>query len=208
MRLPDKPRAEADRPDNPVEPDARSTPGDLRAGAADRAASRYRELAERLARLADAHPSSPLASRDAAAAGPDAADVWWRGEIPGGEVASARAHDSADAGADGGGDGSWTDTERTDTDRTVTGSLGPGGAGAGGGQPDAVDQQRPGEDSGPGGSRGPQDGPGTRPSARSRPPDAATSDELASPAAGRTPYRPWFSADAVGDPWFAARGHD
>jgi hypothetical protein len=187
-------------------------PGDPRAGAADRAAGRYRELAERLARLAEAHPSSPLAGRDAAAvgpdaAGPDAADVWWRGEIPDAERASGRAHDSADAGADGGGDGSWTGIERTDTDRTVAGSLGAGGEGAGGGQPDAVDQ-RPGEDSGPGGWRGPQDGPGRRPPARSRPPDAATSDEPAGPAAARTPYRPWFSADAVGDPWFAAGGHD
>jgi hypothetical protein len=183
MRLPDKPRADADRPDDPAEPAARSTPADLRAGAGDRAASRYRELAERLAGLAEAHPSSLLADRDAAAAGPDAADVWWRGEIPGGEAASARgADDNADAGPDG--------------------------EGAGGSQPDAADQQRPGEDSGPDGSRGPQDGRGTRPSARSRPPDAAVSNELAGPAAGRTPYRPWFSADAVGDPWFAAGGHE
>ncbi|MFY9891625.1 MAG: hypothetical protein WAK71_25185, partial [Streptosporangiaceae bacterium] len=61
MRLPDKPRAETDRPDDPVGPDARSMPGGPRAGSADRAAGRYRELAERLARLAEAHPSSPLA---------------------------------------------------------------------------------------------------------------------------------------------------
>jgi hypothetical protein len=176
-----------------------------------------RSLAERLARLADAHPSAwsgaprsaaERSSTDWAGARtsgePPSEHTWWRGEsdiwwrIPdraageadrdddtGGLDDPGELADSDDLGdADGPAEADWA------ADADDTGEAGDQGGGTGG--------------------RGVRRAGAAPGSAR---PDHSTRDGrwgsagLARPdqsGPDRGPYRPWFSADVPGDPWFAA----
>ena len=175
-----------------------------------------RSLAERLARLPDAHPSAWSAAAQPAAArsftdwasartGGDSAssgDAWWRGESD----IWWRVRSAGEADYDDDIGGLDDPGELADTD-DLADADGPAEADW------AADADATGETDGQGGGTG---GRGSR--AGRRTPGAAGPDH--GPRSGRWggaggagpdqsgqgggPYRPWFSADASGDPWFAA----
>jgi hypothetical protein len=228
MRLSEVSWAESALPADSSPAGGRASPFTARADHADLASGpgpdwpgrgqqdRSRSLAERLARLPDAHPSAwSAAARSAAERSPtDWADAWtggeppsehtwWRGEsdiwwrIPdrsageadcdddtGGLDDPGELADSDDlADADGPADTDWA----ADTDDT--GESGDQGSGSGRGARRA----------------GPAPG-AARPDhgtldARWRGTGSSGPDES---GPDRGPYRPWFSADASGDPWFVA----
>ena len=177
-----------------------------------------RGLAERLARLPEAHPSAWSGAAGAAAeqlsadwAGartggqPPGGDIWWLGErdvwwrIPDGPAGEADCDDDTGGLDDPG--------ELADS-----GDLADADAPAGPGR--AADADAAGEAGDHGGGRG------TRragPAPGSGRPDHGSRDGrwggagLAEPEQSgpdRGHYRPWFSADASGDPWFAAGRQD
>jgi len=180
-----------------------------------------RGLAERLARLPEAHPSAWSGAERAAAelspedwAGartggePPGGDIWWRGESD----IWWRIPDRSAGEADGGDD---------TCDLVDPGELADSGdladADAPAGPDSAADADATGEteDQGSGtgwrGVRRPAPPPGSaRPDHGSRDgrPGSAGLAELDQSAPDRGPYRPWFSADASGDPWFAAGRQD
>jgi hypothetical protein len=184
----------------------------LPAGGRDRPDDR-RSLAERLARLPDAHPSAWSAAARSSPDWPSARtggnpaseDTWWRGEsdiwwrIPDGSPGEADCDDDT-GGLDDPGEladsDDWVDADgpagpgwAADSD-DATGETGDQGSGTGarGGQSARWAPGAPGSDHG--GRDGRWGGTG------SAGPDQSGRD--------RGPYRPWFSADASGDPWFAA----
>ncbi|HUA42112.1 MAG TPA: hypothetical protein VMA32_11120 [Streptosporangiaceae bacterium] len=138
--------------------------------AADPRDHRDRDLAQRLARLADGHPSAWLPA--------DRAE-WWR--TPAADELDDWAAEQDEAPEDE--DNAAGESEAGQDDAA--------------GQPDDAD---PGdaEADGLAGSRlgaGGQAARGTR--------RTGASAEWAD-ASAHSPYRPWFSADTAGDPWFAA----
>jgi hypothetical protein len=158
-----------------------------------------RSLAERLARLPDAHPSAWSAaarsSTDWASArtgsDPASEDTWWRGEsdiwwrIPDRSAGEADCDDET-GGLDDAGElpdsGDLTDADAT----RETGDQGSDTGGRG------VQPARP----APGAARPDHGVRGARwQGTGSVGPDQYGSD--------RGPYRPWFSAYVSGDPWFA-----
>jgi hypothetical protein len=207
--------ARADRPDQADQPALGDQPG--RADQADLACIPRPDgpgrdqpdgrgsLADRLARLPAAHPSAwsaadwPAAGRADTGHGYAAtADTWWRGESD----IWWRGGDGLDGEPD------------YDDDYDVTDDPGELGdfddlAGAGG----PADGPATGEADDDGGDEG-----GRRARTPRRPPGSARPGQglrhghwpgAGSAASGQSgrghgPYRPWFSADASGDPWFAA----
>jgi hypothetical protein len=172
-----------------------------------------RGLAERLARLPDAHPSAwsgaaerSSADRAGARTGgePSGKDLWWRGEsdiwwrTPDRSAGEAECDDDtgclvdpgepADSGDLAGADGAAEADREADAD--ATGESGDQGSDTGGRGSRRVGPA-------PGSARpdhGTRDGPSG--GAGLAEPDQSGPD--------RGHYRPWFSADAAGDPWFAA----
>ena len=200
--------AQADQPDLAVRPRP-DWPGRYQADGSG-------GLAERLARLPEAHPSAWSGTARAAAerssadwAGartggePTGGDIWWRGEsdvwwrIPDRAAGEADCDDTcglvdpgeladsgdlADADAPAGPDSA--------ADADATGETEDQGSGTGG---RGVRRPAP-----PPGSARPDHG------SRDGRSGGAGLPELDQSAPDRGPYRPWFSADASGDPWFAA----
>ena len=180
-----------------------------------------RSLAERLARLPEAHPSAwsgadrTVPERSAAdwagprtSGEPDGAYTWWQGEsdiwwrIPGRSAGEADCDDGT-GGLDDRGELADSD------DLTGTGRLAEGAS--------AADADAAGETGDQGSSAGGEGGRPARPAPGAATPGHGTRDGrwggagLAGPdqsGPDRGPYRPWFSADASGEPWFAAGRQD
>jgi hypothetical protein len=167
-----------------------------------------RSLAERLARLPDAHPSAWSAaarsSTDWASArtggDPASQDTWWRGEsdiwwrIPDRPPGQADCDDDTGDLDDPG--------ELADYD-DLTDSDGPAEAGRTADATGETDDQSDGTSGRGAQPARPRPGaarPGGTRDARSGGNGSAKPDQ---PGPDRGPYRPWFSSDASGDPWFA-----
>ena len=173
-----------------------------------------RGLAERLARLPEAHPSAWSGAVSAAAerssadwsgartgGEPPGGDIWWRGESDAWWRIPDRSADEAGCGDDT--CGLVESGELADS-----GNLADADAPAGPGR--AADADATGEAGHNGGGRGPRR---VGPAPGSARPDHGPREGrwggtcLAEPEQSgpdRGHYRPWFSADAPGEPWFAA----
>jgi hypothetical protein len=200
------------------QPDVAFRPGQDRPGRDQ--ADPCRSLAERLARLPDAHPSAwPAAARSPAerscadwagarpGGGPVSEDTWWRGEsgiwwrIPDRPAGEPGYEDDA-GGLDDPGELADND-DVTDTD---------GSADAGW----PADADATGESDGQGSGTGERGARRARPAPGAAGPDHGSRDGRPDGTGARPdqsgpdrgPYRPWFSADASGDPWFAAGRQD
>ena len=205
MRLPDRPGtgpdlpgAQRGRPDDALgRPDA---DGAAAAGA-ERASLRFRELADRLARLSEAHPSARDDSVAAAGAhggqvsggsvsggSVSGGEAWWRGELPAAPPDSGPRAGQAAAGEEPGGSGSGAAAQAEIP-----------GAGAPGGRETADLPGTPVAAAGSGLREA-----GWREAGRHGGPDHAGRGAPPGLLASGSPYRPWFTADGVGDPWFAA----
>jgi hypothetical protein len=202
--------AQADQPDLTARPRPDRPGRDQPAGS--------RSLAERLARLPDAHPSAWSGAAGSAAerssadwAGartggePPGEDTWWRGEsdiwwrIPDGSADEADRDDDTGGLDDPGELADSGDLADADAPAEADWSADAGAIGE-------IGDQR---SSGTGGRGARRAGPAPG-SAR---PDHRTRDgrwggaglpELDQSGPDRGPCRPWFSADASEDPWFTA----
>jgi len=196
------------------QPGLTARPGPDRPGRDQPDGSGSRSLAERLARLPDAHPSAcsgaaerfPADWAGARTGGePAGEDTWWRGEsdiwwrIPDGPADEADCDDDDDPGglsergelADSGDLAGADAPAEADpaAGADVTGETGDQRGGTGG---------RAARGAAPAGLAGPDHGTrdGRLGGAGRAGPDQSGPD--------RGHYEPWFSADASGDPWFAA----
>jgi hypothetical protein len=173
-----------------------------------------RSLAERLARLPDAHPSAwsgadgsavERSSADWAGARtgaePQSEDIWWRGEsdiwwrVPDGSAGDADCDDDTCGLVDPG--------ELADSDDLADADA-PAGAGraADADTTGGTDDQR--GSTGDGGARRAGPAPGSVRSDHGTRDGRWGSAGRDQPDPDRGSWRPWFSADASGDPWFAA----
>jgi hypothetical protein len=140
--------------------------GDFRAGAGHD--GRNADLAGRLARLPDGHPSAEF---DADDPWDEADDPWDEADDPWDEADDP--WDEADDGADYLDLGQDGDRDHSAEDHDEAGEP-------------AASARRP--------QRSGEHGPGGHP----------PWSGLGGPMRPRSPYRPWFAADGIGDPWFAA----
>jgi hypothetical protein len=233
MRLSDVPWARRELPADGLPASDRGSPSTALADQPDLAArprpdrpgrdqpTGSRGLAERLARLPDAHPSAwtgaarsaaEQASMDRASARngePPSEHTWWRGEsdiwwrIPDRSAGEADGDDDA-GGLDDPGELAGSGDRADDADA-------PAGADR------AADADATGETGDQGGGTGGRGARGAGPAPGSAGPDHGTRDrhwggagvvEPGQSGPDRGHYRPWFSADALGDPWFAAGRQD
>jgi hypothetical protein len=201
MRLPDRPSAGSDLDADVLAArlDAYAVSArDLNAGGDDAGLARpadrgrHHALADRLARLPSAHPSAGLAAEREGTDYGDHARLH-------GESADLRSGWQDDSWDRHGGDPA-DDLARGDpADDLAQGDLGHDELGRA--EPDQDDQWHDaGQDVlGEGDS-------GAQPRIARHASDTSAWGETGGPMAHRSPYRPWFGSDGVGDPWFGSDG--